>query len=306
MNVLETARAGALAVNLEDRSTLEVTGPDGRTWLNAVLSCDLTRVTPELGAWGLSLTKQGKVLSDVFVVQADPSRWLVSVVAPAAETIRAHLERLLVMEDAELSLAPDWAWIAFHGAQAKDEAKLLAERFGGSWGAVDVTGLGGAVVAVALADRVRAWEALGERGAHLCLDPSAWTALRLSRGVPEYGKDYNSNHTPHEASLDHRAVTWSKGCYLGQEVVCMQDMRGKVRRRLAPLNLGDAAILPEPGAPVLATSEGTNEEVVGEITSVSSASHLPLVAMARLKTAYSVPGSVVRVGAIPASVVTVD
>src|SRR5690606_38680361 len=55
-----------------------------------------------------------------------------------------------------------------------------------------------------------------------------WDELRVVWGVPDFERDFFPVDKPHEASLERRAVDWKKGCYLGQEVVCMQDMRGKV------------------------------------------------------------------------------
>jgi folate-binding protein YgfZ len=69
------------------------------------------------------------------------------------------------------------------------------------------------------------------------LSEAAWTTLRLERGLPEFGTDFGPKDRPHEAALERRAVNWSKGCYLGQEVVCMQDMRGKVKRSVRVLRV---------------------------------------------------------------------
>ncbi|HMJ15902.1 MAG TPA: folate-binding protein YgfZ, partial [Polyangiaceae bacterium] len=91
--------------------------------------------------------------------------------------------------------------------------------------------------------------------------PDAWRCVRIEYALPEFGTDFGTQDNPHEASLDRRAVSWSKGCYLGQEVVCMQDMRGKVKRRVVRLDADGPAALAA-GTPVLAGSE-----TVGEITS---------------------------------------
>ena len=74
-----------------------------------------------------------------------------------------------------------------------------------------------------------------------------WQRLRIERAVPAYGTDYDDRDNPHDASLERRAVSWTKGCYLGQEVVCMQDMRGKLKRRIVTLAF-DSRDPPAPGA----------------------------------------------------------
>jgi hypothetical protein len=111
-----------------------------------------------------------------------------------------------------------------------------------------------------------------------------WEVFRITEVLGRFGVDFGETDNPHEAALDRRAVSWSKGCYLGQEVVCMQDMRGKLKRRLVALQLDTAGDLPQAGSPVT-TNDGA--EAVGELTSVARS---PVtgraVALARLKSPY--------------------
>src|SRR5687767_1166751 len=91
--------------HLLPRDTLVVRGPDRKTWLDGLLTCGVADVVPGVAAYGLLLTKQGKIVSDVFL--ADNGRELFLGVAPAhGAQVRKQLDRYLVMEDAELS-APD-------------------------------------------------------------------------------------------------------------------------------------------------------------------------------------------------------
>ncbi|HEY4106112.1 MAG TPA: glycine cleavage T C-terminal barrel domain-containing protein, partial [Polyangiaceae bacterium] len=112
-----------------------------------------------------------------------------------------------------------------------------------------------------------------------------WDAFRIAQELGRFGIDYGEQDNPHEAALDRRAVSWNKGCYLGQEVVCMQDMRGKLKRRLVALQL-DSAELPPAGAEVTAGTRG-EPEAVGEVTS-SALNPLTgkAVALARVKSPY--------------------
>jgi folate-binding protein YgfZ len=92
--------------------------------------------------------------------------------------------------------------------------------------------------------------------------------LLAAHGLGVFGVDFGEHDNPHEASLDRLAVSWTKGCYLGQEVVCMQDMRGKVKRRLIALD-GAAVLL---DAPELAGKAGevlaADGSLVGQVSSV--------------------------------------
>ena len=222
------------------RDTLVVRGPDRKTWLDGLLTSKVTDVGPGVAGYGLLLTKQGKIVTDAFLVDTG-AELFVGVAAGAGDSVRQLLDRYLVMEDAELeepAQKPSW----YLGAQG---AGLLP----------------GTLASGALA--------LGELRAELGLAPHGLTLppaakLLAGHGLGVFGVDFGERDNPHEASLDRIAVSWTKGCYLGQEVECMQDMRGKVKRRLVALD-GDAALLHEAiGAQVLA-ADGS---VAGQLTSV--------------------------------------
>lgn len=281
------ARAGALVVEQDERGTLLVSGPDRSSWLNGLLTCDVAELRPGAGAFGLALTKQGKILSDVDVV-GGPEAVYLSVAPGTAQSLYTVLDRFLIMEDAELVEVSDrFAWLTLHGPRAAELGALAAPLHGAHAAAIDWTGLGGAALVVPRADREALLAELVRLGGDaLCVaSDEQWRALRVERLLPAFGVDYDEHDNPHEASLDHRAVSWTKGCYLGQEVVCMQDMRGKVKRRLAALVLDDGDEGPPSGAAVQAADSG---EAVGEVTTGAFSEKLERpVALARLQSAFA-------------------
>jgi folate-binding protein YgfZ len=232
-DLLALARCAAVAVPGTDRDTLIVTGPDRLTWLEGLVTCELKQLAPGAGTWGLVLNRQGKIQSVVWVVAAADRLWL-SLAPGTGAAIEAELGRMLIMEDAELE-RPESAhvWFSVHGPEAAARAASWATQAGGASAPIDFTGLGGAALVV---PREHEHE-LRAAAEGLLLAPQDWTALRLERGLPELGVDFDGSDRPHEAALDRRAVSWSKGCYLGQEVVCMQDMRGKVKRSVRTLKV---------------------------------------------------------------------
>src|SRR5262245_59586943 len=115
----EAARQGALCVPESGRGTLRVTGKDRAAWLNGLLTCDVTKVVPGRGALGLFLTKTGKILTDVVVVASNDALYL-GVNGAKADEIHGALDKMLVMEDAELELRNDHTWYTLHGPTASD------------------------------------------------------------------------------------------------------------------------------------------------------------------------------------------
>lgn len=294
----DAARSQALVVPRQDLGTLSVTGPDRLEWLQAVLSCDVADLAAGSGRWGLVLSKQGKIFADVLVVAA-PDVVYLGVVADALPHVQGWLAGFLIMEDAELADASaGTSWVTLHGPRAAEVAAQLVERLAGVAASIDVTGLGGAAVVLpkgADADVRSIAEAAGARVA----DPEEWHRLRVERLVPVYGVDVSDALNPHEAALDRRAVSWSKGCYLGQEAVCMQDMRGKVKKRLALLELGGNA--PPPSGTTVKDPAGA---VVGETRSAAESERWGgSVALALLAAGAAVPGTALTVGDVPALVV---
>lgn len=305
------ARRTVLALPEPELTALAVTGKDRITWLNGLLTCDLLKSAKGSAGegearYGLVVVRSGRMLVDVVVVLANDTALLV-VPAALRGALRQHLDHYLVMEDAEIG--PDAAFDVWslHGPRSGDVLRAAVEA--GAVGAgLDRTELGGAVVVfpseraepigAAIARAVAA--AGGVVG-----DAGGWEALRLERGLPRFGVDFDDKMYPQEAALEKAAVSFDKGCYLGQEVVCMLEMRGHVKRKLASVVVDDEGQgapggLPERGAPVTDEAGAT----VGEVTSFAASPTLGKpVGLAILKRAHAEPGSRVLVGGRSAKVV---
>jgi hypothetical protein len=178
---------------------------------------------------------------------------------------------------------------------------LEARREGGLGTVLDRTGLGGAIFAArehsdAVGKRIA--ESVKDLGGAVG-DATGWRALRLERGVAEFGEDFDDTTYPQEAGLEKVAVSFDKGCYLGQEVVCMLELRGHVNRKLMPLVL-EASGLPLPGAGVTDLA-GVS---VGKVTSAALSPTLGKpVALAMVKRAHANASNVVLIGGARAEVV---
>lgn len=284
-----------LLVTWPRHGVLAVKGPDRKSWLNGVVTCDVSELGPEQGAVGLFLNKQGKVRTDLVLVESSDEVYL-RVAPERSSTIFAELDRMLVMEDAELvEQSEELAFLSLHGPGALAVARKIEGKL--ACGKIQQTVTEDVAIVVRRGDLeavTATFEGLGARR-----DDGAWQALRVTSGWPEFEVDYGDSDNPHEAALDRRAVSWSKGCYLGQEVVCMQDMRGKVKRRVALLELqGELAAL---GAEIAAPSG----ESVGRLTSAVASDGGRWVGLAMLKAPHFEPGSAVRVGAAEGQVLSI-
>lgn len=292
------ALTGALAVARPARAVLVVSGKDRVSWLNGMLTCDLLKRVEGGAVYGLAVARSGKVMADLIVVMDDAAE-RVLVVAPAAvvEELRTHLDHYLVMEDVELGAETDGfeVWTV-HGPRAA-HALAAAQVAGAVGGTLDRTGLGGATVLAPRAEAERVRAALATEAT--LGDDAGWEALRLERAVPRFGVDFDATTYPQEAQLEKAAVSFDKGCYLGQEVVCMLEMRGHVKRKLASVVLGE-------GEPPARGAAVTDDEgaTIGEITSAAPSPTLGKpVALAMIKRAFAEPGRHVHVGGVRAEVV---
>jgi folate-binding protein YgfZ len=223
-------------------AVLRAHGEDARAFLQGQCSQDLLSAGGAAGVeravHTLWLTPKGRVLADSFVLVAGPAEvWLVSYFSPAAE-LRAHLEKHIVADDVMIEdCTADWHGLALGGDGA---AVWLRARAG-----TEPPGAGSFARATnGFVFRGRrcageSWEwltpapvALPADGALAAVSADTLERMRLADGVPAVPADIGPGELPHEAGLDAAAVSYTKGCYVGQEV--MARLRtGTIRRRLA-------------------------------------------------------------------------
>ena len=285
-----------LAFPLPWFGTLCVTGSDRQSWLNGLLTCDLKGLSVGAGTYGLATSKVGRILADVVVV-ATSDTLLLGVPRARDHVLLTEFDRYLVMEDAAVSGESDrFAWVALVGAGAAAVAQQLAPGVVAAPLAL-LEGQDGAVIVTPVTAFETLCAALVHAGAELS-DEASWDRLRLEAGAPRFGVDFDEKTYPQEANLERRAVSFQKGCYLGQEVVCRLEMRGHVRRRLASLEIeGEETLAPGVEVTTLAG------ESVGAVTSAAWSPTCGVVALAMLTRAYTEPGQALLAGRSAARVV---
>lgn len=293
----QAAEQGAALFEAPQLGTIAIEGKDRQSWLNGLVTCDVMKVAPGAAAYGLAVVKVGRIITDLFVLDAG-ERLLVGLPREKVEPLREHLEQYLMMEDAvHEDVSSSYAWAFAHGPKAEKLFAELLPKHGGTFGKVDLLGLGGAVAALP-PDRLAGMldEAVAQGGSDVVRGTeSEWDALRIAKHLPLFGKDFDEKTYPQEASLEKLAVSFQKGCYLGQEVVCRLEMRGHVSRKIVPLAVEGAGV-PAKGAEVKADGR-----VIGSVTSATQGPD-GVVALAMVRYAFSEPETKVEVDGRAATV----
>lgn len=264
-----------LAVRTTDRTGIVLRGKDRVAWLNGLVTCDLAKRGPKDATYGLIVEKKGRIVADFYAVPGTDALALL-VPADLRDGLIETLDHYLIMEDVELTAEDLTLFIA------QGDAGLDAPFTG----AMDVLGQPGAAYAVPARDA----DAFASRLE--LVDEAAWEARRIEHGLPRFGVEVDATLYPQEASLEKIAVSFDKGCYLGQEVVYMLENRGHVKRKLVPLDVDGDAPLAKGDA--VTTPDGA---AVGDVkSSVLGPSSGKPVAIAMVKWAQSKPGTELRVG----------
>jgi folate-binding protein YgfZ len=285
------AFSDSVAVRVRDDLLLvELRGEDQRSWLNGQLTNDVRQSTPGDGIYSLAVNVRGKIMGEVWVLDR-AGELAVLLPRDAAPGLLESFESQIIMEDVELEPQPETAVISAQGPRAAD---LVSELDTDRCFACDELGSGGRFVLAGRAELEQVLESLGKRATALGggpVDEAAYELARLRAGRPRFARDFGEKNYPQEAGLGKRAVSFSKGCYLGQEVVCTLENRGRLSRRLA--NLEVVAGEPQP-ADELRDAEG---KAVGALTSLA---YDPLLRQARafgyIKTASATPGTQLAAG----------
>lgn len=303
----EAATSAAALFDLSDRSQIEVTGGDRVTFLHNFCTNDVKKLQAGEGGEAFVTNVKGRILAHVFVFATDQALWI-ETVANAEETLLAHLDRYLITEDVELhGRTAELGELFVSGKQASQalnnngidvpdlgpyghtsaqpgEFPVVVRR-------VDLLGAPGYLVSVARAYVATLWEQLHEAGAQPA-GSAAFHPLRIEAGMPLYGVDLSEDNLAQEAARNSQAISFTKGCYLGQEPIARIDALGHVNRELRGLQLSSGKP-PEPGAPVFT---GDDSQEIGHVTSsaLSYSDDRP-VALALLRSNWTAPGTEVTV-----------
>jgi folate-binding protein YgfZ len=217
---------------LPERGVIEVTGEDARKYLQGLVSNDLDLVSPTRAIWAALLTPQGKWLADFFIMQ-DGARLLIDCERSQAQELVRRFGRFTLRSRVQFREASDEFFV--HVAWGNGAAPT-AELPGFADPRLENAG----------------WRFLAPARHETSADASDWDRWRLSLGLPDGSRDLEAEKTILlEAGFDElNGISWTKGCYLGQELTARTKYRGLVKRRLVPVTTTQS--LPPPGTPISA------------------------------------------------------
>jgi folate-binding protein YgfZ len=269
---LDALRNGAAVVDRSDRGFVLVTGEDARSFLQALVSADLDPLGDGMAVPSLLLTPQGKldvafrllVVGDDVWIDCDPG---------FGAQLKASLDRFRIRVKAEvIDRSDEFGMLSLI---TDDVAVVDGPLTVGTAYGVDVLGPS-EVIAGARSGLSDAWTTAGA---------VAYDAWRIEQGIPVQPFDIDDKTIPQEAELELEAVSFTKGCFLGQELVCRIDSRGHVNRFLRRFSSieGD---WPERGAEVV-----VDGKVVGALTSVA-APEVPTGALGYVRREVEPPATV--------------
>ena len=292
----EQLRTGAGVVDHEARGRLRIEGPRAAEMLNGLVTNDVAQLPTGRSLYAAALTPKGKIVADVRIHRLEDEAFLVD--AP----VRAHAGWMaMVRKYVNPRLAPyqdvsaDTIVLAVAGARS---ANVVRQALGGaplpelpSNSSAAVSAFGVPLTLMRVPDlwdhaweilapvsaRESLWSALSDAGA-VPVGLAAWEIARVESGRPEWGLDMDDGTIPQEANFDAlHAISYTKGCYVGQEVVARIHFRGHVNRHLRGVVCGD--LLP----PMHATLHDAAGKTVGDTRSAVRSPRLGAIALAMVR-----------------------
>lgn len=317
----DVARRRAGLIDRSDRGRILVSGKDRASYLNGLLTNDISSLKSGEGCYAAYLTPQGRMIADLWVYELGDVILLV-LSRELKDTVLAKLDQFVFSEDVQLGdVTETFADIAVVGPGAASiveaalglsEPHALADlREHGNFRAqfagqpaivlrISDTGAPGFDVLVDRSAADRLTEALRGAGA-VEIETAVADVLRVEAGVPKFHRDMDEDTIPLEAGLESRAISLTKGCYVGQEVIVrvLHRGHGRVARRLVGLTLEGSAV------PATGTRVEVDGRDIGRITSaVKSVALNTPIALAYLHRDFTEPGTRVSVDGAAAVVTT--
>ena len=316
------ARHAAALIDTNFRAVFSLSGADRVRYLNAVTTGNVRELAPGHGNIGLLLSAQGHMLAELETLALEDRLILLGHELVREQTF-ATLDKFIIMDDA--TLADETAETGTLAIEGPAAPAIVRELAGVDILALPLRGHAAAAVKAASGEiscRVIRHSLFAFPGAEFLVRREAlaalWAvleaavrarggapigyralnALRLEAGIAWFGSDFDQRQIPHEAALESTHISFTKGCYTGQEIVERVRSRGHVNRRLTGLAF-DSAAPPEPDSKLLA--DGAE---VGNVTSAAfSALRGQAIGLGYVRREHGAPGTILRCGESAAKII---
>ena len=274
-------RDGRGFVELVDWSSVTVTGADRQTFLHNFCTNDIRRLVPGQSCEAFFTSVKGKILGHGLVSCREDELVIVTVPGQGPSLV-AHLDRYVIREDVAVrDSTAERSYLLLSDSGLMDEVLLALPQM--SWDLIGRPTSG--LVEVPTSELPALRKALLEQRATEC-DLAAFDTLRIEAGMPLFGVDFNTDNLPQEVGRDKLAISFTKGCYLGQETVARIDALGHVNQQVGGVEFAGTEV---PRSGMELTRAG---HVAGHVTSATFSPRLnaPL-ALAMLRRDAHSPGS---------------
>lgn len=257
----QAVQAQGGVVRRTDRRVLAVSGADRASWLQGLLTNDVEAMSEGDLRYAAYLTPQGRMITDMNVV-AHGNRLLLDVPAPLAAALRDKFDALIFSEDVQITDESGrvLVWTVINDRFTDIVAESLPAEF----------------------------KALPE------IDLDTFEVIRIERGIPRFLADMSEDTIPLEAGVEDRAISFTKGCYVGQEVIVRVTHRGggRVAKRLVRWHADDSAsVVPMPESRILSANRD-----IGRVTSSAfSPSLKKVVGLGYVHRDFVEPGSEITI-----------
>jgi folate-binding protein YgfZ len=244
------ARETVALIDKNYRAQLRFTGPDRVRYLNAILTNNVKDLATGRGIVSLFLNPQGRIQAEIETYAEAESLFCVSYVM-IRESLVPALDKFIIMDDVTLADETEtYGTLALEGPKAAALAQKLTGIALGTLSELSFQeafidgipcrlvkrspgGVAGAEILARREDLPQLWRRLSEeveKAGGRAVGYQALSALRLEQGVPWFSYDFGDKQIPHEAGLEHSHISYTKGCYTGQEIVERVRSRGQVNR----------------------------------------------------------------------------
>lgn len=272
MNGYEQLRESAAWIDMSNHGKIRATGEDRARLLNAMATNDVKSLDPGEGCYTFFLNAQGRILGDANVFNLGESL-LVHTEPETRLKLQEHIDKYIIADDVTLSDETEqWATIGLEGPASAEKLKTVSANLptrdfgvslwnGGFIAKISATGAPGYRIFCPANEHPHLIETLKAAGVEEA-DSEAINVVRLEHGKPRYGNDITERYLAQETNQMH-AVSFSKGCYLGQEIVERVRSRAQIHRVLTPVRIHSHTV-PAPG-----TKLKVDGKDVAEITSAA-------------------------------------